>query len=280
MEVLVSNEVRNLFQGNRNVPSVEAVSLNKSGKWQKTDPEGQLIILFEGKINLSVKLKRERILPVGQLFFLPPGDYCEITALEKCRFTVYKLKGKLRESELLNLNEIYYKRYDFKEDFNPLPIKQEIWDYLQDFLTHIHNGIEKEAYYEIKTRELFFLIDNYYSKKEIAGLFCPLLSRDSSFTSYILANYEDVKTVKEFAETANMSLSTFEKTFRRTFGMPAYKWMKQKKLKRLFYEVTCTSKPLKQIMEECGFSSQSQLNDFCNKNFGIPPGKLRKQSKC
>ena len=280
MDTSLKNDIVSLLQGIKNIPFVEVVSLNKAGKWQKTEPEGQLIILFEGQINLSVNLKRERLLPVGQLFFLPPGDYCEVTAVEKCRFIVYKLKGKMRESELLNLEEMYYKRYDFKEDFNPISMKQEIWDYLQDFLIHIHNGIEKEEYYEIKTRELFFLIDNYYTKKEVAGLFCPLLSRDSNFTSYVLANYEDVKTVKEFAENANMSLSTFEKTFRKTFGMPAYKWMKQKRLKRLFYEITCTSKPLKQIMEECGFPSQSQLNDFCNKNFGLPPGKMRKQSKC
>ena len=54
--------------------------------------------------------------------------------------------------------------------------------------------------------------------------------------------------------------------------------MKQKKAEHLFNQIRYNEKSFKEICEECGFSSTSQMNDFCKREWGIPPGKIRENA--
>ena len=103
-----------------------------------------------------------------------------------------------------------------------------------------------------------------------------LLSKDARFHEFVLRHYRKVKTVREFAELCNSSVSNFEKRFNKAFGMPPHKWMQQKRVNQLYHEISATDKPLSQIAKEQRFLSLSQFNDFCKKHFGYPPGKMRR----
>lgn len=258
---------------------VECIRLYSGECWKKEDVEGRILVLLEGKVSFSQEIMQDKMIPKKHIFYSPPGSECEILAMEESHFIIFRLTTQKPFCKHFTMNNLRYKKHDFEEEFNLLPIKKELERFFYDLFMHTNNGLKSSCYHEIKMKELFILLGTYYERKEVASLFCPLLSQNIDFSAFILATYSDVKTIKDFADKANMSLPVFDKTFKKTFNMGASQWMKQKKMKRLLYEITCTSKPLKLLSSQCGFPSPSQLNEFCKKNFGKPPGQMRKQAK-
>lgn len=50
-----------------------------------------------------------------------------------------------------------------------------------------------------------------------------------NFKDFVLANYKQVKDVKDFAEKAHLSLSTFNRRFRENFNASAHQWLVSKR---------------------------------------------------
>lgn len=100
---------------------------------------------------------------------------------------------------------------------------------------------------------------------------------DTYFIRFVRENHIRFCTVAEFAGAMNYSYSGFCKRFYKLFGMPAYRWMKEQKAKRVYQEIIRDHKPLKEIGYEYGFSGVSQFWRFCSENFGATPANIRKK---
>lgn len=105
------------------------------------------------------------------------------------------------------------------------------------------------------------------------------LDKDYLFSDFIYSNYRKVRNVQELADLSFYSLSGFEKKFRRTFGISASKWLKQKLSMEILYEITKTSKQFKEISLDLGFSSPSHFNNFCKSLLGKTPREIRKNQR-
>jgi len=116
----------------------------------------------------------------------------------------------------------------------------------------------------------------YYTKEDLAVFFSPVLTNTTEFSNFVLQNYRKVKTVRELARLYSCSISSFDKKFKKAFGISPYKWMQERKVSLIYHEIYATHKPIKQIAEEQQFMSLPQFNDYCKKHFGYPPGRMRK----
>ena len=78
---------------------------------------------------------------------------------------------------------------------------------------------------------------------------------------------------------ANYSTSGFIKKFTRSFNESPYKWISHYKANRILYEINAERKPLKEIYTAYKFSSMPHFISFCKKQYGLTPGKIRKDKK-
>lgn len=150
-------------------------------------------------------------------------------------------------------------------------------NYMLTLDTYIKEGLSNENLLEYKVKELFFLLQKYYTKDELFNFFYFYLTNDLGFSNIVKAYSNKAKTVQELADLVNYSLSGFHKRFKRVFGVSAYQWMTEQKSQNILHEIISTTKSLKEISDEYGFSSPSHFNDFCKNHYKKTPGAIRKK---
>ena len=186
-------------------------------------------------------------------YFNKPIDFCEKTALENLSVL---LEPKTRASTL-RINK-------------PLKI------FISNLIFFMNEGIFCKHFHETKQKELFHLLRYFYTKREIAGLFAPIISKNIDFKTVVLTNYLNASSVKELAQICNYSLSSFNRIFKRNFNENPYLWLQNQKIKYITGKLSDKNIPLGQIIDEFRFSSPSHFTIFCKKHLHLTPSQYRK----
>lgn len=237
-----------------------------------------ILFILKPGIYLSIEGERENIFTREEMIFLPSGLSCLLSASNAQEVYIFPI---LHPSVL-------YLRYIsssfaplpdlLKEPFFSLPLKEVFLKFLYSLTLYQKDNLLTDKLMEIKTAELFSLFKILYNETELRRFFTPVLSSEHAFMIMVLSSYKKVRTVEEFSEKSGISLSSFNRLFHKVFGVSPYRWMTQKKLESLMEAVTQSSYPLKQVAFDSGFSSLSQMIDFCKKHTGKTPGEIRKKA--
>jgi len=187
-------------------------------------------------------------------YFNKPIDFCEKTALED--LTVF---------------------LDQKSHTPTLKINNPLKKFLSSLVFYLNEGIYCKHFHEIKQKELFFLFRYFYTKKEVATLFAPIISKNLDFKNIVLTNYLNASSVKELAQICNYSLSSFNRIFKKNFQENPYIWLQNQKIKYIAGRLSDKNIPLGQIIDEFRFSSPSHFTIFCKKHLKLTPSQFRKQ---
>ncbi|MCD8178870.1 MAG: AraC family transcriptional regulator [Tannerellaceae bacterium] len=213
------------------------------------------------------------------MLFLPPGIDCHFSIKKHTHVLVLEI-GDLAAVCYHFLPTDMIPSIPLNESlFYTLDLKIQLYRWLVNMKDYLQDGRFDDALISIKTFELFCLIKHCYSIEELGKFFAPAMQDEYKFALFILSHYSSVKTAEELAHLSNYSFSAFEKQFRKVFGMAPYRWMLQRKIRKVYREIYETSIPLKVIADEFGFSGLSQLSDFCRKHFGLSPVAIRNKRK-
>lgn len=255
---------------------IEEFNTSAGTTWERVVDSDKIIFVTHGKILLSYReLVRYTVGP-AQMFVMPRDAYYKVTTVDDTRFVVFCLSVGTHISDLFPMLEDNYLSKTVGCGFCTLPIYETLAYFLDTIIACLAGGVEVVNYYEFKFRELLVLMKRYYAKEDLTMLFCPVIKQDAGFTDFVLNNFDKVKTVKELADMSHYSLSAFNKHFKYVFGTPPYVWMKHQKSMKLFNTIKNSDDTLQQICDDFGFSSLSQLTNFCKANFGQTPTQIRK----
>ena len=258
-------------------PIVELLEVAKNTITDSDPTDFKIIFITKGSLLVSYGRNMDKSLGKGNMFLISPNSKYTINVIEDAKIVIFRLQNKRVElCERIGLERLYRLHEAPEDDFNPLKMRSPVSYLIKGVLTSLSDGLKCKYYLELKIKEFFYLIGAYYSKRELASFLFPLLSDDTSFSLFVYNNYNKVKTVQDLASLSNYSHSGFIKRFKKTFGIPAYQWMKMQKANRILHDIHYSDKTLKEICDEHDFSSLSQFNDFCKSNFGHPPSHLRK----
>jgi len=258
------------------MPSIDYMQLKAGQRKEEMLSSTGIILVTEGELLLSYDHFLDRKINTGKIFLLPPGCHFIVRAEMCMSALIFRIKDAIQLCEGYSIDRIPVKKDIPENELNCLEVKPAVENFISFLKENMEGGLKHEEYLRLKTEELLYLIRSYYTTEEIEKFFRPLLSSDVQFHQFVLRYYRKIKTVKEFAELKNCSVSNFDKKFREAFGTSAYQWMQQKKVDLLYHEINATNKPLSQIAKEQRFLSLPQFNDYCKKHFGYPPGKMRK----
>lgn len=100
-----------------------------------------------------------------------------------------------------------------------------------------------------------------------------------NFKDFVLANYKQVKDVKDFAEKAHLSLSTFNRRFRENFNASAHQWLVSKKVESVRRDILMSNLTFSEIADKYNFSSPNYLATFCHQHCGMSPNEMRVQGR-
>lgn len=287
MEMLYKNEHENCpNHDNGPQPTIEIKELSKGDVFVWQSRVGKIIFLLEGHINYSFGSFNNCAMSQKQMLFLPPDYQFMFRVNKNTRLVMIRLLKKIQFCESYMLESLIYQTVGIKrkqlgrsKNEPTLLMMNEAMDiYMNGLTIFMYRGMCCKYYFETKVKELFYLFRAFYPKEELAMFFKKALSMDASFTHFIINNYYQYKTLSEMAEAMNMSLSGFEKRFKKAFGVSGYKWMNEHRAKKIYHAICNEDTPLKNLSARFGFATKSSFNDFCKRNLGFPPGQIRKNA--
>ncbi|MBY4675563.1 helix-turn-helix domain-containing protein [Marinobacterium arenosum] len=93
---------------------------------------------------------------------------------------------------------------------------------------------------------------------------------------YIRLHLHQKISVGQLAGLACMSNSQFHELFKKQAGMTPHQYLLEKRLQKAHQDLE-QGRPLSQISDRCGFSSQSAFTHAFKRRFGITPARFRRE---
>lgn len=239
--------------------------------------ESELLFIMEGTLFVSTPGEPEVEVADGSGILLIPGMEYSIRIPEELLLIIFRLDSGISIKEYFLVNEKQLQAVTEEKTIRTLSVNERLSSFLVSLREDCRKNIFDPLFIEIKTKELLFIFRNYYGREEMIRFLYPLLNESYSFTSFVYNNYHKVRSVQEFANLANQSVSAFCDKFKSIFGVTVYRWMMDKKNQAILYDLRTTTKLIKQIAEEQGFSSSPQFCDYCKKHFGKSANKIRQE---
>ncbi|MFR9502750.1 MAG: AraC family transcriptional regulator [Rikenellaceae bacterium] len=232
-----------------------------------------IFFLLEGEFLISFGNYRNVHIKAGELYFLPRGanvSACVVGSYVK--YIAVRMEHDIDNSSIIN--EILKGEYCEGESFRSLPIVKPLDTFLESVRYYIVNGMDCLRMQNIKINELYILLYDCYSKEDLASMFHVIHNGGSKFRTYILDNYKVSVSIDELAEKANMSRSTFDRTFKENFGMTPHKWIDIQTRILIQRKASEPNVTVKDMMYEVGVYNSSQFTKLCKRLFGMPPSRL------
>ncbi len=238
-----------------------------------------LLFVVSGKMKLGGGEAWTRVLPDGQFMMIPKGEEWTGSALQDARLVIFLFNrvdtiwtsAKIRR--LLEASE-----GKAGEAYPVLPVKKPLEMFLKLIGMYTEEKDIDRSFYASKDSELLSLLYAFYPPEELGVLFSPLLHTNLDFKSFVEANYLKVEGASELAELAGCSLVTLNRKFKEYYNDTAYQWIMKNKMVLIKKRLQTTNGSLAEIAKEFGFYSGSELNRFCQRQFGTTALKIRKQA--
>ncbi|NDV67861.1 helix-turn-helix transcriptional regulator [Dysgonomonas sp. 25] len=260
--------------------SIEVMKLAKDTLLHVIAKHHKILFIRKGSISYTLDNSDQNMLTAGKMTLIPSDTNFHGQALEDIESIIIRIPVEEQLCDTYSFENLLHEEKE-NESQPPkeyvLPINDKVDKFLSFMQECTEDGLRCAYYFQIKQKELFFLLRAYYHKEDLYNFFYPLLTSDISFSQFMIRNRNKVKTVKELAKLSNYSLSGFQKRFKKVFGISAHQWLNEQRSKSILHDINNSAKALKEISRSYGFSSQSYFNDFCKMNFGTTPGQLRRK---
>jgi AraC-like DNA-binding protein len=233
-----------------------------------------LFFLLEGEAVISCNEFTNRTMRAGEFVLVPISADMICKALTHCRTLVFSFEQFFHLSDREYVHEVCDIASATAYDFTPAVIRHPLDNFLSHLLLYFKQGMNKPILHEIKHVELSVIIRSFYTKKEVATIFHPIVGKAIDFRIEVMRNYRKVTHVDDLASLFDMEKRTFGRQFKEEFGMSPYQWILNQKAKHIHFSLTESHQPLDTIRKEYGFKFPGHFTRFCKEQFHTTPTKL------
>ncbi|WP_293669511.1 AraC family transcriptional regulator [uncultured Parabacteroides sp.] len=238
--------------------------------------QNTIYFLISGRVQVNSEEHPGTVFHDGQFIMQPIGSRVEFRILEQTECILY-----LFETPKSICTERYNRGLELAKESPMEPIVMEMCFPLRLFINglkmYLNNDLLCAELLKAKQTELYFLLNCYYTIKEIAAFYAPIYRYSKTFRYFVMQNYLKAKDVESFAQLGGYSTPTFRRLFKDTFGEPAYQWMVKKKCQDIQSDLITTDISISEICYKYGFESLSNFSHFCRANFGKSPRAIRNE---
>jgi len=281
MKLYHANEHLECYQYSSEKATLEFIHLEKKEELDFQSEYTTIFFVHSGAVDVTLKNVKNQRINKDELLLVPLHSPCSIRASEGAVILRIKLAFNLSFCTHLPFDLFLEEYEEFKNnlEIGMLEPNQRVTDWANMLKCYVEDGLKCSFFYEIKIRELLYLVRVYYDKREVSEFFSPIFCNDLIFSGKVYDNIDKVKSIKELAKIINYSASGFEKRFKRVFNTSPYVWLLEQKSKKIYHEINSTKKTFSELAYEFGFSSPAHFSNFCKKYFGNTPGNLRKNNR-
>ena len=265
------------YTGNDKNSMMETIDMPEGYTIERQVDKFEIVFVISGKVEISRKGCTSQVIGRKKAFFLAPEAPVSYSFLEATYLVICRLDEEVdycRRWYNIDLSTLSEKA---EVDFFTLPFKRPMTAFIENMLASFKIGLACGPYLTAKFSEMFFLFRAYYTGRELAQFFRPMLGKNLEFRTFVYKNIYETQSIKELAKRACLSEVTFRKKFIQEFGKSPIKVIMDRKKALILRDIQRGSKPFKQICEEYEMPSQSYFTKFCLKKLGDTPSNLRRK---
>lgn len=254
-------------ENNERYVAAHALTLVLSGQLKVEDGEGNMVLVNAGEMVF---------LPKGIYFvsdFLPDqGTFSALVAF----FPDLMLENWANKA--IEIPHPVTPNTSLKGDAeSPLPLKLPVPDQLKRFTDSILN-IYLPAHPEnfsltgAKLTELLHLVAQSEAYRPLKAKVLDLNNRKKrNLVSFMESNFSKPLGVSDFAYLSGRSLSTFQREFKRHFGLSPKKWLIEKRLGKAADLLSRLSSTVGEVALEVGYEDVSHFSKAFRRQYGLSP---------
>jgi AraC-like DNA-binding protein len=266
-------------------PTIESREIEINTSWEIETEMNKLLFLMSGDVSVEVGDFKRKEVNKGYFWFVSAGQSLKVSALDCDALLLI-----LRFSSHMNLCDCYMMEQLYNEFRNqraaeevdvkqlyPCYIRPMLWECLNNLFITTIDGLCCRSFFQVKVKEVFFLLRAYIPKRELYGVFHPILTADITFSDRVKSSWAKYPTVDALARSMNLTPSTFYRRFVAVFAKTPLDWYTEQKKMNIYKDIVSTELSLREVATKWYFSSPSSLTHWCEKHFGQSPSTMRKQ---
>ncbi|MCD7969334.1 MAG: AraC family transcriptional regulator [Alistipes sp.] len=248
----------------------------QEGDKRAFEPYGPCVVLFrEGTGRLSTDGGAVAEFSAPQLLLVPHSCY-RVEASGPVRAVIFgpdlvRILGEALEIDHTKIRKPSWKPRPVRLDCGGMPLFEFSMG-LMDSLIHCRR------YAELKFRELVYMLLSALAERNVGEIKCALISRQWFFRVRVEEFAGDGISSRDIAQLVGLSLSGFEKRFRRVFRTSFYRWRQQKRLEAILRDLRSGNKTLSELAAGHGFNSVQHFGFFVKRHTGLSPGRIVRYS--
>lgn len=155
-----------------------------------------------------------------------------------------------------------------------LPIRNILMMELAVTQNEMDGSLFGGRFFEYKRYVILLVIRAVYSNEDLLYLFRIEPGDIFEFRELFFKYYNFDMNVKELAVMMNIPRATFNRKFKRAFGLPAGEWLNLKRKSNVLMDLKTTDMTVKEIADKYKLSP-NYLTSFCKKYLGDTPLNIR-----
>jgi len=281
MKLLYINEHLNCANyDKRESPNIAVKYFNKGDKDHSILETNEMIYVMEGRVEYVLEHTFRSEGRKGMFLFFPIRRDRRLLFTENTTLIIFRIDKMTLLCENFHIEKLkdtegtYSSRLD-KASLGRLETNVRLSHFVDGLYDMLSDGIKCCHFFEIKIKELFFLLRAYYPKESLHTFFFHILENETAFSEYVCAHWHRYPSIKDLAESLYMTNKQFYARFKEVFDETPRQWMMKARAEIIYREITRTNKQFKVIAFENDFSSESQFTRFCKTMFNETPSQIR-----
>lgn len=239
-----------------------------------------LAFVLEGEVEMSTGIYVKEIACEGQMFVVHKGDNGYTKGLKDAVILFCSFDSSMalcNGLSLGNATEDYKEPTPEERQSQGLP-RLEINNMLMTELKLVQHEVESNLlgyrFMEFKRYIIVYMLRTLYNKEELFYMFRCVRNDDFDFRDKVLHFYTCDINAQELCAQMEMSTATFNRRFKRAFGMPCGEWLNSKRQVQVLMDLKTTDLSVKEIAGKYNLTP-NYLTDFCKRFLGDVPVNLR-----
>lgn len=237
--------------------------------------KNHLVFYLKGEALVSCNQFVNVLTKEGEMIFLPRSSDCKGEAQTDVELIVLAFDNPVMLCDRVAMESLSPIASTIKYKFEPIELRPMVREFLKLLKKYLRDGLNCSSLHDIKQKELFLLMRTQYTKEECAQFFYHLIGKCLDFKSKVMTYYPRAKTAEELANLCGYERTTFQRLFKEHFGQSPYQWILKQMSNHIYGKLLDKTIPIKQIVEDFGFSSQAHFTLYCKKYFKNTPSEVR-----
>lgn len=253
----------------------------KAGEQAKDDHFLYSVIVFvlEGVVRVSTGIYLKAMVGHSNMFVIHKGDNGYMLCIEDAVVLFCGFDSSMALCNGLSLNNSVnlpppIPQQRIMSGLPYLHIQKLLMVELNIIVSELESKLFSLRFMELKRFLILMLMRTLYNKEDLFCMFRSVQSDDFDFREDIFKYYTCDVNAQQLCELMGMSAATFNRKFKKAFGLPVGKWLNAKRKIKVLIDLKTTDMTIKDIAAKYNLTP-NYLTNFCKKQLGDVPANIR-----